>query len=230
MSKLLIFDAYGTLLSTGHGSVAACEKILALQDKPIDPVAFYADWKKLHRAHIDQSIAHGFVSEEAIFTRDLAVLYESYGIDRPHTEDVQYMLRSLYGRVAFPEVADAVRILRKSYRVVIGSTTDTAPLWDNLRENGLGFDAVYTSESLRTYKPDPAFYHTILTTEKRRAEDAVFIGDSLLDDIQGPRACGMATVLIDRKGKYAGVSLPESQRPDHILSDLTQLLNVYPRL
>ena len=168
--------------------------------------------------------------EQLIFEDMLRQLYESYGIDRPHTEDVQYMLRSLYGRVAFPEVADTVRILRQSYRVVIGSTTDTAPLWDNLRENGLGFDAVYTSESLRAYKPDPAFYRTILTTEKRRAEDAVFIGDSLLDDIQGPRACGMATVLIDRKGKYAGVSLPESQRPDHILSDLTQLLNVYPRL
>ena len=32
MKKLLIFDAYGTLLSTGRGSVAACEQILALQD------------------------------------------------------------------------------------------------------------------------------------------------------------------------------------------------------
>lgn len=230
MKKLLIFDAYGTLLSTGRGSVTACEKILSLQDKSIDPTVFYADWKRLHRAHIDQSIAHGFVSEEDIFTHDLAILYENYGIDRPHAEDVQYMLRSLYGRVAFPEVADAVRILRKSYRVVIGSTTDTAPLLNNLRENGLEFDAVYTSESLRTYKPDPAFYHAILAAENCHAEDAVFIGDSLLDDIQGPRACGMTTVLIDRKGKYASASLSEPQRPDDIFSELTPLLNVCPQL
>ena len=75
MKQLLIFDAYGTLLSTGRGSVAACEQILALQEGNIDPVAFYADWKALHRAHIDESIAHSFVTEEDIFTRDLAVLY-----------------------------------------------------------------------------------------------------------------------------------------------------------
>ena len=35
MKKLLIFDAYGTLLSTGRGSVAACEQILARYLNPI---------------------------------------------------------------------------------------------------------------------------------------------------------------------------------------------------
>ena len=117
MKKLLIFDAYGTLISTGRGSVAACEQILALQDKEIDPGAFYADWKKLHRAHIDESIAHGFLTEAEIFARDLAVLYEKYDIDRPHAEDIQIMLRSLYGRVAFPEVKETVRRLRELCRL-----------------------------------------------------------------------------------------------------------------
>ena len=224
MKKLLIFDAYGTLLSTGRGSVAACEQILALQDKVIDPVAFYADWKALHRTHIDESIATDFVTEEEIFTRDLAVLYDRYGIDRPHAEDVQHMLRSLYGRVAFPEAVAVIRTLRKHCRVVIGSTSDTAPLLDNLRQNDLEFDAVYTSESLRAYKPDPMFYRAILAAEDCRAEDAVFIGDSPVDDVMGPRACGIATVLIDRSGKYAADALPEEKTPDFRISTLEELL------
>ena len=230
MKQLLIFDAYGTLLSTGRGSGAACEQILALQDKNIDPVAFYADWKALHRAHIDESIAHGFVTEEDIFTRDLAVLYQKYGIHRPHAEDVQHMLRSLYGRIAFPEVAEVIRALRKRYRVVIGSTSDTAPLLDNLRLNGLEFDAVYTSESLRAYKPAPAFYRAILTAEGCRAEDAVFIGDSPVDDIMGPKACGIATVLIDRKKNHSLSALPKEQIPDRIFPDLTLLTDEYSQL
>ena len=224
MKQLLIFDAYGTLLSTGRGSVAACEQILALQDKNIDPVAFYADWKALHRARIDQSIAQGFITEEEIFTRDLAVLYDQYGIDRPHAEDIAIMLRSLYGRRAFPETAAVIRALREQYRVVIGSTSDTAPLLNNLRENELVVDAVYTSESLRAYKPDPMFYRAILAAEECRAEDAVFIGDSPVDDVMGPRACGIATVLIDRMGKYAMDALPEEKTPDFRVSTLEELL------
>ena len=230
MKKLLIFDAYGTLLSTGRGSVAACEQILALQDRAIDPVAFYADWKKLHRTHIDESIATGFVTEEEIFTRDLAVLYEKYDIDRPHTEDVAIMLRSLYGRRAFPETATVILALREQYRVVIGSTSDTAPLLDNLRQNGLKFDAVYTSESLRAYKPDPAFYRAILTAEGCRAADAVFIGDSPVDDIMGPKACGIVTVLIDRKKNHSLSALPKEQIPDRIFPDLTLLTDEYSQL
>lgn len=230
MKKLLIFDAYGTLISTGRGSVAACERILSLQDKEIDPVAFYADWKKLHRAHIDESIAHGFLTEAEIFARDLAVLYEKYGIDRPHAKDVQIMLRSLYGRVAFPEVKETVRRLREHCRVVIGSTSDTAPLLDNLRENELALDAVYTSESLRTYKPDPTFYRAILAAEGCRAEDAIFIGDSPVDDVMGPKACGIATVLIDRKARYGTTSFPDEQTPDLILTDLSPLPHEYPKL
>ena len=226
MKQLLIFDAYGTLLSTGRGSVAACEQILALQDRAIDPVAFYTDWKALHRAHMDESIATGFVTEEEIFTRDLAVLYEKYDIDRPHTEDVAIMLRSLYGRRAFPETAAVILALREQYRVVIGSTSDTAPLLDNLRQNGLKFDAIYTSEALRAYKPDPAFYRAILTAEGCRAEDAVFIGHSLVDDIMGPKACGIATVLIGRNEKYTAEALPKEKAPEFRISTLKELLQI----
>ena len=35
MKKLLIFDAYGTLLSTGTGSLDAVRKILELQEKEV---------------------------------------------------------------------------------------------------------------------------------------------------------------------------------------------------
>ena len=49
MKRLLIFDAYGTLFSTGNGSIEATRKILSLQDKVIDAATFYKDWKNIHR-------------------------------------------------------------------------------------------------------------------------------------------------------------------------------------
>ena len=59
--KMIIFDAYGTLLSTGDGSVRATERILALQPRDIDARVFYSEWKKYHRTHIDEANAGIFL-------------------------------------------------------------------------------------------------------------------------------------------------------------------------
>lgn len=214
MKKLLIFDAYGTLISTGKGSIEAAKKILSLQEKEISTDEFYKEWKRYHRKHMDESNASIFMTEAEIFKKDLKELYEQYQIDRPYSEDVKIMLDSLVGRNVFPEVIEAIADLREKYRVVIGSTTDTEPLLINLENNGLVVDAVYTSEMIKKYKPDKRFYQYILQQEECAAGEAVFIGDSLIDDIMGPQSIGITSVLVDRNDKY---SLMEDIKPDYII-------------
>ncbi|MBE5876197.1 MAG: HAD family hydrolase [Lachnospiraceae bacterium] len=223
MKKLLMFDAYGTLISTGNGSIKATEKILELQDKKIDAVVFYSDWKKYHRKHIDECNLGDFVTEQDIFARDLRVLYEKYEIDRPYEQDVHIMLDSLRNRRVFPEVIETIEQLRREYRVVIASTTDTDPLIFNMKQNNLVADAVYTSEIIKKYKPSQLFYQYILNSEKYKAEDAVFVGDSLLDDVEGPQGIGMTTIWVDRKNKY---TLNERVKPDYIVNNIAEILDI----
>lgn len=85
--KLIIFDVYGTLISTGTGSLDAVKKILALQDKRIDPEEFYKEWKKQHRIHLDRANEDSFTEEEAIFRLDLEQLYLRYDINRDFNSD-----------------------------------------------------------------------------------------------------------------------------------------------
>lgn len=223
MKKLLIFDAYGTLISTGTGSVQAAEKILALQERAIDAKAFYADWKKVHRVHLDECNVGEFLLERDVFVKDLKVLYEKYDIKRSHETDVQIMLDSLVGRTVFPEVLTVLESLRKKYQVVIGSTTDTVPLLSNMRQNGLVLDVVYTSEMIGKYKPAAEFYQYILQKERCKAEDAVFIGDSLVDDVAGPQKLGMDTVLVDRKNKY---DVSEGVTPNYVVSGMDEIVGI----
>jgi len=49
MIKALIFDCYGTIISTGNGSVDAVKTILDSLKINIDPVLFYRDWKTIHK-------------------------------------------------------------------------------------------------------------------------------------------------------------------------------------
>lgn len=216
--KVIFFDAYGTFLSTGTGSVDAARNILIKNGRDdIDPAAFYARWKQLHR----QAMRRGeFLAERDIFATDLAGLYREYDIDADPSEDVCIMLRSLLDRKVFPETARVMETLRGRYRLMVASNTDTEPLMQNLRVNRLGFDAVFTSEMLGCYKPAPQFYERILAQADVCPEEAVFVGDSPEEDVIAPSRAGMRTVLVDRRGCDLQVAA------EHTIADLCGLINI----
>jgi len=218
MIDTLFFDVYGTLISTGNGSVNAAAKILKTAGSNMDPAAFYKRWKMLHKEHMQGA----FQREEAIFVQDLSALFEEFGIVRNAAEDIAPMLDSLYGRIAFGDVADVWPHLLEHYRVIIASNTDTEPLLANLKVNGLNAEQIFTSESLRAYKPSPKFYEELLARTGVKPQEAVFIGDSLEEDVLAPQRMGMTGVLLDRKGMYKpGTGKKE---PDLVIRALTELV------
>ena len=216
MVKAVVFDAYGTLISTGTGSLDAAQRILDLYGSAIVAKTFYADWKKYHRQHIDSLTQ--FVPEETIFLWDLEKLYGQYGLSGNAAEDVRIMLDTLGNRTAFPESRGIVEQLKRAYTVCIGSTTDTEPLMRDLNRSGIVVDRVFTSEGLQVYKPQKAFYERILTELSLLPQEVLFVGDSLTDDVSGPKQVGMKTCWVNRKGQVAPVPLP-----DYEVSDLTGL-------
>ncbi len=115
--------------------------------------------EKQHRLNMDNANANLFVNEETIFMCDLKQLYLKYDICRDAGSDVTIMLNTLGKRKCFDETLLSIENLRKKYKVVIGSTTDNNPLYQDLERNGLIVDEVYASETIRKYKPDPEFYN-----------------------------------------------------------------------
>ena len=210
MIKAVIFDVYGTLISTGTGSVDAAAEILRKKNSDICPKEFYARWKKIHKALTLETMEKGFIAEEEIFRRGFRQLYGEYGITGDPDREVEPMLRSLVGRAAFPDVAAGLANLRERYRILIASNTDTVPLLENLRANGIEADGIWTSESLRLYKPDPRFYEALMSEAKLSPEEVIFVGDSPEEDISGPKKAGMKTVFLNRRGS----SCPKDIVPD----------------
>ena len=216
MIKAVVFDAYGTLISTGTGSLDAAQKILDLHGSVITAKAFYADWKKYHRQHMDSLTQ--FVPEETIFLWDMERLYTQYGLAGNAAKDVRIMLDTLGNRTAFPESRGVVERLKRAYTVCIGSTTDTEPLMRDLNRSGIVVDRVFTSEGLQVYKPQKAFYERILTELSLLPQEVLFVGDSLTDDISGPKQVGMKTCWVNRKGQEMPVP-----PPDYAVTDLNGL-------
>ena len=222
MIKAVVFDAYGTLISTGTGSVDAAQKILDLHGSPISAKNFYADWKRYHREHMDHLTQ--FVKEETIFRWDLEKLYVQYDLPGKAAEDVGIMLNTLGNRKAFSESKEVVERLKQSVAVCIGSTTDTEPLMRDLNRSNITVDHVFTSEDLKVYKPQKAFYEKILAVLSLRPEEVLFVGDSLTDDIYGPRQSGMKTCWVNRKGQPSPMLTP-----DYEVADLRAVLELLQR-
>jgi 2-haloalkanoic acid dehalogenase type II len=220
--RAIVFDAYGTLIDTGDGSVRATGAILAKNGCDLDAGEVYARWKQYHRMHIE-SLAT-FVNEEAVFLLDLKRLYADYGIVGDPEEDVKIMLSTLGVRRLFPETLEVVGELRKRYQVFIASTSDTAPLESDLARSNLAVDGYFTSESLRIYKPAREFYIRVLSEIGHSADEVLFVGDSLQDDVWGPAGAGLKTVWVNRKS--ASIPAHTDVLPDHEIHDLRELLAV----
>ncbi len=220
--KNIIFDVYGTLISTGTGSVDATRKIFEKYNLDEDEKDIYKKWKSIHKKNVRE--IKNFISEKQIFTKDLEELFDIYGIkDNPKIE-IKPMIDSMYDRKLFEETESAVDKLSEKYSIAIGSTTDTEPLLQNIKNTSLSkISDIYTSENLGYYKPDQNFYKEILNRTNWKPEECVFVGDSLDDDIIGPINAGMSAILIDRKDRYD--RWPEGVDKIHSLMEIDNVLN-----
>lgn len=60
-------------------------------------------------------------------------------------------------------------------------------------------DAYALSYEIGAIKPDPRIYQSLLDQLNCRKDEVLFVGDTLLADVIGPKSFGMSARLIDRK-------------------------------
>jgi putative hydrolase of the HAD superfamily len=122
--------------------------------------------------------------------------------------------------------------LKKKYKLGLVSNFAYAPgFWTILERFSLTkfFDAVVVSGELGLRKPHPKIFKEALKTLDVKAEEAVFVGDSLKADINGAKKMGLKTILVEnvglRKNPYAvaGELDPFPVRPDLAIPNLKEL-------
>lgn len=64
------------------------------------------------------------------------------------------------------------------------------------------FKAVVVSGAVGIEKPDPAIFRAALEAMHVEASRAVYVGDSVLHDVEPALALGMGAVLVDRHGRH----------------------------
>ena len=82
--------------------------------------------------------------------------------------------------------------------------TNGASSEQRLKITTVGLDRFFPepliSDEVGVQKPDPAIFEQALTTLEVLASDAVYIGNSFVNDVEGAAAVGMDTIWLDHHG------------------------------
>ncbi len=122
----------------------------------------------------------------------------------------------------FPETASILtRLKARDLELGIISNFDSR-LFTVLRGLGIAeaFDTVTISSLAQAAKPAPQIFQIALEKHAVDPEEALHIGDSLRDDVEGAKKAGLHAVLLDREGRQ--------QQPN--VQTITSLEELFPLL
>jgi putative hydrolase of the HAD superfamily len=103
---------------------------------------------------------------------------------------------------------DALPVLEalRDHGLMIGLLSNSSrDLGEFVVHHALRADAVLTSGAHGKTKPHESIFRALLELLGVAADEAVMVGDTIEDDVEGARAIGMRAVLLDREGRYPGV-------------------------
>jgi 2-haloacid dehalogenase/putative hydrolase of the HAD superfamily len=101
--------------------------------------------------------------------------------------------------------------------ICLVSNADDADLLGAIRQGGLRFDHVVTSQQARCYKPHPDIFRRALRQTGWPAGAVLHVGDSLHSDVAGAHAAGLRAIWVRRKGRISDV--PRAT-PEYAVADL----------
>ena len=215
--KAIIFDAFGTLFRvTSGGSAKVIMKNITDCGIVVDEKPFLEEWKSYYKNHTSYDCE--FMTERNIFIARIQMFYDRYNVNRNAENDADSLLAEAFERKAYPEIKTVLNELMKNYLVFIGSNTDNDVLENVMHKNGIAVHKVYTSENLKCYKPAAQFFMKILDDNGLSPDEVLFVGDSITDDILGPKMIGMKTVWLDRNGIGGNCG------QDYTITDMNELI------
>jgi putative hydrolase of the HAD superfamily len=173
--------------------------------------------------------------EAELWTRWLAPDFPPDKI-APLAVELTYQFRQSMGRRVVVEHAREVieELQRRGYILGIISNVITSreiPDWLKADDFDRYFKSVVLSSLLGKRKPDPAIY---LEAARRAGVEpchCVYVGDNLKRDVTGTRQAGFGMVVIMiSPEELAEETLTDENRPDEIIHDFRELLDLFPAL
>ncbi|WP_370575576.1 HAD family hydrolase [Methanomethylovorans sp.] len=213
--KGIMFDMDNTLFDLVEAKIASCNAIVdCLGTGNAEELLMYFMRK-----------GHGFESTENIrdYLRDMDIYREVIFENCCNI----YNYTKLETLQLYPYVRETLELLREQqirlFIVTDASHNNAIARLEKLQLTGM-FDQVITPDLTKAVKPDINVFYHALHRAGLRAEEVVFVGDSLRRDIEPARKAGMVTAY----ACYGDRNINDSYQTeaDYVLNNIRDVLNV----
>ena len=203
--KAVLFDLDDTLFDHSYCAAAALAGVRRLHPgfAAIDEVEFERRHAEiLEVLHLD--VLAGTIDLDAARVERFRRLYRCAGHDADDDLAKRTALAYRQGYIASRrEVAGATALLReirKHASVVVVSNNLLVEQQEKLRDCGLDchVDVLVVSEEVGVSKPHPRIFEVALERAGCRPDEAVMVGDSWPNDVEGARRCGIRPIWFSR--------------------------------
>lgn len=215
--KVLTFDCYGTLIDWEAGLSNELRALVARAPRAMSRDQILEEFGREELAREGETPAMPYPQLLAVVYRRLA---EAWGTTTTN-EEANIFGASVPDWPEFPDSAEALRYLKRHYKLVILSNVDRLSFRSSNARLKVDFDGIYTAQDIGSYKPSERNFQYML----RRLEedfgfgknDVLHVAQSLLHDHAPANRAGLASAWIDRRhaAKGWGATMPPSARPHY---------------
>ena len=204
--RVLTFDCYGTLIDWEGGIWDALQPLIMRGGADVNRDTALLAFAKFETVHERE---HPDLRYPDLLARVHRSIAESLGIESSDALDEAFGA-SVPLWPAFADTADALRVLKRHYKLVILSNVHRDGFAASNRKLGVEFDAIYTAEDIGSYKPADANFEYMLAHLKSDLgldkPDILHTAQSLHHDHTPARRFGLANAWIDRQRLSQGGS------------------------
>lgn len=233
-TRAVLFDFGGTLYDYGCFAAAESESLLDLARAvgvTADAATIAAKYREAMRRVFRSYLPRSYYLHRDLFRDAVTGMLESLGVTASPAQLEAYR-RAQWQRHARdfqlrPGVTETLAELQaRGLHVGMVSNIDEDQLDHLLEVAGLRpyFDAILSSERAESCKPHGVIFERALADAGVTAEAALFVGDTLQQDIAGAQRLGMSTALIWHRPDRPPPD--DGPRPDHIITAIPEILAI----
>jgi HAD superfamily hydrolase (TIGR01549 family) len=215
-----LFDLDDTLFDHARASRIALETVHASHANDLDFDEFATEHARVLETYHARFLNGEFTLDQARTARmiELFATFEK-SIDGGVALDISTAYRREHqgNRTLVPGARELLDALQHQTRMGIITNNSVAEQIEKLRALDIAhfFEVIVISEEVGVTKPDPRIFDIALKRLGAAPHDAVMIGDSFINDVQGAARAGIAPIWLDRTyiETRAVAGLVEHKRP-----------------
>lgn len=201
--KAIVFDTFGTVVDWRGSIIRDLSSWGASQAMTVDWAAFADMWRSMYEPQKDR-VRNGeipWTNLDELHYAALGDVLANFGMSSIGEAPRQYINNVWHRLDGWPDAVAGLERLRRNYIIGPLSNGNVRLLVDMAKHGGLPWDALFSCELFRQYKPHPDTYLGVCR-QLYLQPDQVMMCAAHNDDLRAARSVGLKTAFIPRPTEY----------------------------